>query len=251
MRLGVLMGRIADPANPRWLAEQAGRIAGEGFQSLWIGQAIGRGFMMPDPFVALGVAATVTDEVELGAAVLQAPLYRPVDLAHRILSLQQLCGDRLIIGLGAGSTEADFLAFGEDYKRRFASFRQGLPILRQMLATGRRGAADLSPWPVVKGGPKLFLGSWGGGVEEAAKDFDGWIASATFRSVAEIEAAAERHRAAGGGRSVVSSIMVTDETDLGELRERLGRFSAAGFDDAVVMITRGGSALSDVRRLVG
>ena len=33
---------------------------GEGFESLWIPEVIGRGFLVPDPFVTLAVAATAT-----------------------------------------------------------------------------------------------------------------------------------------------------------------------------------------------
>lgn len=250
MRMGALLGPLADATSARFLAEQARTYAGEGFTSLWSAQAVGRGFMITDPFIALTVAATVTDEVEIGTAVLQVPLYQPMDLAHRVFSLQQLCGERLILGVGAGSTEADFAAFDRDYAARFTSFEQSVDALREILVSGGRGEATLSPWPNVLGGPPLLLGSWGKGVERAAREFDGWIASAAYRSVEEIEFAAGRYRAAGGGRSIVSTIQIGADTDLGALREKLERFAGAGFDDAVVMILPGGPSAADVRKLV-
>ncbi|MYE24197.1 MAG: LLM class flavin-dependent oxidoreductase [Gammaproteobacteria bacterium] len=103
MRLGALLGPVTGNSPPDFLAEQARTYANAGFDSLWSAQALGRGFMLPDPFVALSVAATAAD-VEIGTAVVQAPLYDPMDLAHRVFSLQQICGDRLTMGLGAGST---------------------------------------------------------------------------------------------------------------------------------------------------
>lgn len=251
MRLGALLGPVANGHRAETLAEQARTYAGEGFGSLWSAQAVGRGFMMTDPFIALAVAATTVEDVEIGTAVVQVPLYPVMDLAHRVFSLQQICGDRLILGVGAGSTAKDFAAFNRNYETRFADFNRSISALRDVFATGRHGAADLSPWPAVAGGPPLFLGSWGNGVESAAQAYDGWIASAAYRSVDEVAAAAARYRDAGGGRSVVSTIQINAETDLGDLKEKLARFAEAGFDDAVVMILPGGPAPGEVRALVG
>ena len=61
MRLGALLGPVVDAANNRLLADQARMFAQEGYTSLWSAQAIGRGFMITDPFVALSVAATAAE----------------------------------------------------------------------------------------------------------------------------------------------------------------------------------------------
>lgn len=250
MRLGALLGPVTGNSARDLLAEQARTYAGEGFYSLWSAQALGRGFMLPDPFVALSVAATAAPGVEIGTAVVQAPLYHPMDLAHRIFSLHQVCGDRLIMGLGAGSTADDFAAFSRPFETRFEDFRTLVGSLREILRTGGGEHGDLSPWPSVRGGPPLFLGSWGRGVERAAREFDGWIASARYRTAAQVIAALDRYRQGGGRRAVVSTIQLPARTDLGELRDRLARFAEAGFDDAVVLILPGGPAPDAVRRLL-
>ncbi len=250
MRLGALLGPVPGDAPSTLLAEQARTLAGEGFDSLWSAQTVARGFMMTDPFVALSVAATVAEGVEIGTAVVQAPLYAPLDLAHRVFSLQQLCGDRLVLGVGAGSTASDFAAFGRRFETRFEDFSTLVETLREVFRTGGGPAGDLSPWPSVQGGPPLFLGTWGHGVERAAREFDGWIASAHYRSDEQVIDALGRYRAAGGGRAVVSTIMLPADTDLGELGARLGRFAEAGFDDAVVFLLPGGPKPGAVRRLV-
>src|SRR5947208_15377979 len=92
------------PAPPYAVAPWARRLSGEGFESLWVPQVIGRGFLVPDPFVTLAVAATVTEGVEVGTATVQVPLHHPADLAHRVLSLLSACGDRLSLGLRPRST---------------------------------------------------------------------------------------------------------------------------------------------------
>ena len=250
MRLGVLFGFLSPEAGPDDLAEQAKRYAGEGFDSLWMAQAIGRGFMIPDPFVALATAATATKDVELGTAILKLSLYQPTDLAHRILSLMQVCGERLTLGVGAGSTEIDFLAFERDYGQRFKTFNTTLATLRTLLAEGKDETGDLTPWKTVTGGPPLLLGSWGAGVERAAKNFDGWIASAHYRTPDQVVDVLGRYRAAGGKRAIVSTIQLTADHDLGQAKDILHRFAEAGFDDAVVLLRPGGPSPAEVRALV-
>jgi alkanesulfonate monooxygenase SsuD/methylene tetrahydromethanopterin reductase-like flavin-dependent oxidoreductase (luciferase family) len=241
---------VADASIANTLADQARTYVAEGLESLWSAQAVGRGFMNTDPIVTLSVAAAVTEHVELGTAVLQVPLYHPVDLAHRVFSLMQVCGNRLIFGVGAGSTESDFAAFDRPYESRFSDFSSSMERLRILFVDGASDGVELSPWPAVKGGPPLFLGSWGNGVERAAKSFDGWIASAHYRTPDEVIAALQRYRGAGGGRAIVSTILLGAETDLGELKERFGRFAEAGFDDAVVMFMPGGPSPAEVRALL-
>jgi alkanesulfonate monooxygenase SsuD/methylene tetrahydromethanopterin reductase-like flavin-dependent oxidoreductase (luciferase family) len=167
-----------------------------------------------------------------------------------VFSLQQLCGHRLILGVGAGSTQADFDVVGANYANRFADFTRNIAALREIFRTGALGGTALSPWPAVLGGPPLFLGSWGNAVTRAARRFDGWIASANYRTPDEVVAALARYRAAGGGRAIVSTIQLPAGIDLGELKARLDRFADAGFDDAVVMFLPGGPTPAQIRRLV-
>jgi alkanesulfonate monooxygenase SsuD/methylene tetrahydromethanopterin reductase-like flavin-dependent oxidoreductase (luciferase family) len=250
MRLGALIGFSSPQAQPMDFAEQAKRFAGEGFDSLWVPQAVGRGFMIPDPFVALAVAAIATKGVELGTAVVQISLYQPTDLAHRIFSLMHMCGNRLTFGVGAGSTETDFIAFERDYAKRFKTFNATLARLRTLLTEGKDDRASLTPWKAVRGGPPLVFGSWGAGVERAAKEFDGWVASAHYRTPDQVIESLGRFRAAGGKRAIVSTIQLTPEHDLGRTKDILQRFADAGFDDAVVLIRPGGPSPAEVRALV-
>lgn len=247
MRLGAVMPMLSsDAGNPGALVERAREYVDAGFDSLWTVQAVGRGFMMSDPLITLAALAAATERVELGTAVLQVPLYQVVDLAHRLLSLAQLCGNRLTLGLGAGSTRDDFAAFGRSFDDRFEVFYRDVDELRSVMTTGVRGEANLTPWPEVIR-PPLLLGSWGAGVERAASEFDGWIASAMHRSADEVIAAHARYRRAGGGRAMVSTIPLAPDVDLGKTGETLTRFAEAGFDDAVILALPGGPSPSAIR----
>ena len=250
MRLGAILGHLSSELQPTPIAERAKRFVGEGFDSLWAFHAVGRGFMVPDPFVTLAVAATATEQVELGTAIVQVPLYHPVDLAHRVLSLMQECGERLTLGVGAGSTEADFVTFERDYAGRFRAFNQNLARLRVLLRDGRDEQAELDPGKTTTAGPRLVLGSWGAGVERAAREFDGWMASAYRRTADQIIEALERYRAAGGQRAMVSTIQVAGYDDLGPTGDLLQRYAEAGFDDAVVLLRPGGPDPKAVRALL-
>ena len=245
MRLGATLAHLA-PAPPFPIAPWARRLVAAGFESLWTPEVIGRGSLVPDPLLTLAVAATATDGVELGTATVQVPLHHPVDLAHRVLSLLTVCGDRLSLGVSPGSTGDDFAALDRDQIGRFRAFGENVARLRGLLADGRDEAAVLAPAPHAA--PPLLLGSWGANVERAAREFDGWLAAASRRSTDEIVAAHERYRAAGGRRAIVCAVPVS-RSDLGPTRDVLQRFSEAGFDDAVMLFAPGGPDPEDVRAL--
>ena len=249
MRLGATLAHLS-PAPPFAVAPWARLLAGEGFDSLWTPEVVGRGFLVPDPFVTLAAAAAVTEGVELGTATVQVSLHHPADLAHRVLSLLTVCGDRLTLGVSPGSTAVDHETFGRDPAARFRTFDENLARLRVLLAHGRDERADLAPAPRPTGVPPLLLGSWGAKVERAAREFDGWLASGYRSTPDQIVAAHDRYRAAGGRRAVVCAVPVSGPDDLGRTGEVLRRYADAGFDDAVVLIAPGGPHPGRVRALV-
>ena len=94
MRLGVAItggpdGASLAGAGLATIARTAERL---GFDSLWFFDAIGRGFLLPDPLIGVSVAAAVTTRIEIGTCILQVPLRNPVELAHRILTAHQIAG---------------------------------------------------------------------------------------------------------------------------------------------------------------
>lgn len=150
MRLGATLVHLAD-APPYAVAPWAQRLVAAGFESLWTPHIVGRGLLVPDPFTTLAVAAAVTQDVELGTATVQLPLLHPADLAHRVLSLMSVCGDRLTLGVSPGSTEADYVTLDREYAARFGTFRLHADRLRVLLTDGRDEHADLAPPPSADG----------------------------------------------------------------------------------------------------
>src|SRR6201993_1979498 len=100
------------------MADYARRIEAAEFPGIWVGDSMGRGRATLDPLTALAALAAVTERVELGVGVLQVPLRHPVELAHRVQSVQALSGGRLQLGVGSGSTQGDFCLLRLQYRQR-------------------------------------------------------------------------------------------------------------------------------------
>jgi alkanesulfonate monooxygenase SsuD/methylene tetrahydromethanopterin reductase-like flavin-dependent oxidoreductase (luciferase family) len=223
-----------------------------GFDSLWFFDAIGRGFLLPDPLIGVSVAAAVTTRIEIGTCILQVPLRNPVELAHRILTAHQIAGGRLLLGVGAGSTPGDFEALGLDFAGRLQAFEAALPVMRRLWRGEKVGRAHLAPWPAAQGGPAVLIGSWAGSrwIPRAAQEFDGWIGSAGKTTLRTLSEGIRRYRDAGGKRAIATTIVVDLEAptepcpDDGPFHlrcapaaaaERLRRLADLGFDDAVLV----------------
>jgi alkanesulfonate monooxygenase SsuD/methylene tetrahydromethanopterin reductase-like flavin-dependent oxidoreductase (luciferase family) len=250
------------PFGSQSLAEAARNIEAAGFGSAWAFDAIGRGFLHPDPLTALAVAATVTRTLEVGTGILQVPLRNPVELAQRALTTHLVSGGRLRLGVGAGSTATDFAALGLDFASRFRRLDESLAVMRRLWAGERVNGASLEPvWPAALGGPPVLIGSWAGSrwIERAAREFDGWVGSGARSSWRAVREGIRRFRDLGGRRAVVTNVVVQldspaaspdgpeDPCDLkcppDVARERLHRLCELGYDD-VVLVTRRHDAAS-------
>jgi alkanesulfonate monooxygenase SsuD/methylene tetrahydromethanopterin reductase-like flavin-dependent oxidoreductase (luciferase family) len=256
------------PLTARTLARSAERVEAMGFRGIWVGDTLARRAGIPerDAFAMLGIAAAVTERVELGTCIYQVPLRNTVEVAHRALAFHQLVRGRFTFGVGAGSTPADFDAVGVPFEQRFARLRDALPVMRALWRGERVGDAVLHPEPDAIGGPPVLIGSWGGAwVERAARECDGWIASGT-RTWRDLAGAVTRFKAAGGHRAVVSSVFA----DLAAPREplaeddrvhlacppaeavaRLRRLGALGFTDVIVFNAGPPEPLAELAALLG
>jgi alkanesulfonate monooxygenase SsuD/methylene tetrahydromethanopterin reductase-like flavin-dependent oxidoreductase (luciferase family) len=86
-----------------------------------------------DPWVALTAAALNTRNIKLGTLVTPIPRRRPWKLARETVTLHNLSGGRLILGVGIGDPvkwEYDFFHAESDPKIRAAKLDEGLAILK-------------------------------------------------------------------------------------------------------------------------
>lgn len=234
----------------QWVTRFGTMVESLGFAGIWVTDSMGRGRHTLDPTVTLSALHAGTSRIELGIGVLQVPLRRPGELAHRIQSLNVLLAGRLRLGVGAGSTRADFEVAGADYDKRFTTFKESLEVMRALWRGERVNGSSLLAWPGTEGGPPVFLGAWRSAktIERAAGEFDGWIASGLHSKWEDLETGMKTFRAHGGKRAILTNV----HTDLGggssshagtislqctpaEAQERLQRLGAIGFDDVMLI----------------
>jgi alkanesulfonate monooxygenase SsuD/methylene tetrahydromethanopterin reductase-like flavin-dependent oxidoreductase (luciferase family) len=249
----------------RRIVDYARRIEAAGFSGIWVGDSLGRGRPTLDPLVALATLCAVTERVELGIAVLQVPLRHPVELAHRVQSVQVLSGGRLRLGVGSGSTRADFELLGGDYDKRFRTFMSSLDTMRVAWVGHVVNGGVLSPWPGCEGGPPILLGAWRSSrwITYAAKECQGWTPSGRYSSWEDLEAGMRIYRDAGGTNAVLANVAIDlaerpESASLAEVahvslicppdeaRRRLKRVEQLGFDE-VLLVSHAG-VLDEIER---
>jgi probable F420-dependent oxidoreductase len=96
---------MAEPRNlDSWLS-LARRSESAGFEALLVGDHPGSG---ASPWPALGAAAATTSTLKLGTYVLQAGVRDPIQVAGDAATLDILAPGRVLLGLGAGPTFAEW-----------------------------------------------------------------------------------------------------------------------------------------------
>lgn len=258
-------GTEATDQLPVRIAEYARRIEASGFPGIWVGDSLGRGHPTLDPLTALAAVAAATERPELGIAVLQLPLRNPVELAHRVQSVQALSGNRLRLGVGSGSTRADFDLLGADYDRRFRTLMQSLDTMRHVWRGEPVDGGTLSPWPGCDGGPPILLGAWRNPrwITYAARECQGWTASGRFSTWDNLQHGMRIYREAGGTNAVLANVAIDldnspKSAELARLahvslicppdeaRQRMKRIEQLGFDE-ILLISHFG-ALEHIER---
>ena len=269
MKVSAMIRLNAGAPNGRLMADlvdYACRIEESGFPGIWVGDSLGRGRPTLDPLMELTAVAAVTQRVELGISVIQVPLRHPIELAHRVASLQALSGNRLRLGVGSGSTRADFELLGLDYETRFRTLRASLETMtRAWRGEPTSTGGVLATWPGCHNGPPILIGAWRSPrwISFAAKDAQGWTPSGRYSSWDDLEAGMRIYRDAGGTNAVLANVAIdlADRPESAELkrvshvtligpaeeaRQRLRRIQQLGFDE-ILLVSHTGS-LDDLKR---
>ncbi len=138
---------------------------------------------------ALAAVIDRSDDLTLATTVSLPVVRGPVQLAKTLGAIDRLSGGRLIVTVGPGSSHRDYAAVGIDFEERWSRLDEAIQALRALWRgdgepfTGRyysTEGVDLEPRPASKGGPPIWVGSWGStaGLRRAARLGDGWLASA-------------------------------------------------------------------------
>ncbi len=133
MRIGLMIG--SDRERPR-----ADRLAGlvrdvqeadrAGFTSVWIPQIPG----YLDALTAIAVLGPVTENIELGTAVVPVQTRHPIPMAQQALTTQAACGGRFALGLGPSHHWIIQDQLGLPYERPAALMRDYLEVMNRAFA---------------------------------------------------------------------------------------------------------------------
>ena len=126
-------------------AELLRRAEALGYDDLWSAEATG-----VDGFTPLALAATCTERVRLGTAIVNPYTRGLVLLAQHVLALHDLSRGRFVLGLGSSSDVIVEKWNGMQFDRPVATMRAAIQELRPVLAgeRGRGGFRLEQPAPV-------------------------------------------------------------------------------------------------------
>jgi probable F420-dependent oxidoreductase len=214
MKFGVAI-RNMGPVSNRTTIRACARIAEEaGFDALFVSdhlcippdQTEGSGGRYLDVLATLAFLAGATEKIRLGVSVLVVP-YRPAVLtAKQVATIQELSGERMILGVGVGWMKPEFAATGAEFRKRGAITDETLSVIHHLFSADVPGPYD---GPLVKFPSFVFLPRpkrppiWVGGNSPAAlnralKFGDGWHPMLPAPELkAKVEELNTRARAAG------------------------------------------------------
>lgn len=159
--------------SPTWgeLERHAGEVEAAGFAALWIDDHIAHPARPDAPWLecwtALAALARATDRVTIGPLVSNVVLRHPALLARQALTVAEIAGGRLDLGLGSGYAASDHAAVGQEPWPGPERLRRFAAAVAEIRAT----AAGL-PLTVAAHGP--------GAVEVAARHADTWVSFGGF-----------------------------------------------------------------------
>lgn len=270
MRVGINIGLVPDGATPvpydevLNLAEQ---VEGLGFDSIWFADHLlyrepGNQDTGPlESWTLLTAVAARVPRITVGPIVAATPFRNPAVLAKSAVTLDEISGGRLVLGLGAGILEPEFRAFGIPFDHRFDRFEEAVQIIVSLLRTGRadvRGRYHRAEECVLvpatpQGGIPVMIGGKGPRMLDLAARFADWWNGYWIGSPAGLEDYRNRlERACSEARrdqlpviSVLAHALLEDAPADGgtettvrgtptELAAALAEYAAAGVDHLIL-----------------
>lgn len=126
MRLGLMVGYSGSRIEmPTELIQEADRL---GYYALWTAEAYGS-----DAVVPLAWMGALTKNIKLGTAIMQMPGRTPANTAMTAMTLDQLSGGRMLLGLGLSGPQVVEGWHGVSYGKPLAKTREYIEIVRKII----------------------------------------------------------------------------------------------------------------------
>ena len=187
-----------ESASWRDLAAFSARAESLGFNSLWLPDHLlfrlaGREASpvgMWESWSVLAALAAATSTITLGTFVACTSFRNPALLAKSAVTVDEISGGRLVLGLGAGWHEPEYQAFGYPFDHRASRFEEAFTIIRSLIQDGhvdfegryhQARDCELRPWGPRQGRLPLMIGSNGPRVLRiAAPHVQAWNSDWTY-----------------------------------------------------------------------
>jgi alkanesulfonate monooxygenase SsuD/methylene tetrahydromethanopterin reductase-like flavin-dependent oxidoreductase (luciferase family) len=186
--------RQMNGGSARWsdLREMAQLAEQIGADSLWITDHLIHRVPGEEPrgmwecWSLISALAAITERPEIGTLVLSTSFRNPALLAKMADTVEEISGGRLILGLGAGWNEAEYIAFGYPFDHRVSRFEEAVTIITGLLRDGhvdfegtyyQARDCELRPRGPRADGPTIIFGASSAGprmLELTARYADGW-----------------------------------------------------------------------------
>jgi F420-dependent oxidoreductase-like protein len=278
MKLGIIVSPAAGYSYEELLA-LARETERKGVESFGVIDHFFGGEGFPDrdcleAWTLLAALARDTKTVRLGCLVTAAQYRNPALLAKIVAGVDQMSGGRIEFGIGAGWKDNEYKAYGYEFAEpgaRVTQMNETIQICR-LLWTEERATfagthyrienAVCAPKPKQRPHPPIWIGGRGPRVmRSAARYADGFDISRRSTDPAPMDAAAIRvvnaeldemcaavKRDRPLMRSHWTSVTLTDDASVAELRSRIASMSQAGLDRLILAFPRE-SATEMIRRI--
>lgn len=174
MKLGAHLPLIdfdGSPVGPSMMRRYVDAAGDNGFSAITANDHLV--FQRPwlDGIVTLASVLERSGDLTLATTVALPVIRGPAALAKAASALQILSGDRFVLGVGPGSSVADYDLVTVPFEERWPRFDKAVRVLRSALS-------ELEPVPSRP--VPVWIGSWGSaaGLRRVARLGDGWLASA-------------------------------------------------------------------------
>lgn len=270
MLIGVTVRNMGPQSMPQTVASCAALAEAADLESLWITDHIaippddaqGSGGRYLDPLITLAWIAGATERIKLGTGVLVLPYRSALPTAKQIATLQELAGERLLLGVGIGWMDAEFRALGLNRHRRGKTSDEVLEFLNRCFAAnaahedvgeaaedvgkaedGGKAAEDVveangqpflfKPRPAK---PPIYIGGRAPhALERATRYGDGWLPMGLTpeRLAVEIETYRELTEAAGKPPGLVTLMRGLPLDDAAQSGDLLAQYEEIGVERLV------------------
>ena len=142
MKLGLYLRNMGPQSSRATIVACARAAEAAGLDDLWLAdhvaippdQSEGSGGRYLDPLATLAFLAGATERIGLGTGVLVLPYRPPLATAKWVATIQELSGDRVMLGVGVGWMEPEFRAVGTPYGARGRTTDETLAFLGRCFA---------------------------------------------------------------------------------------------------------------------